>query len=210
MKKKKKIKKKNLKKKKMNQNQHLEDKKDTKNDTRDSLKNSIIILEETRNVGSETMISLHKQGKQLENCQRNVEVIEDHMNRSNRILNGMSSFFSRIYNKFTKDKSYRNEDQFTKFRENKNTDQNNIFATQNNLNKNNISSSQNSMNDPFDKECDDQLDQISSILRDLQEQGKVMNDEIQYQNKMIDNLNHSVSKQNNRIVNTNRKINNLL
>jgi len=57
---------------------------------------------------------------------------------------------------------------------------------------------------------EESLDKMSSLLKSLQEMGQDMNCELEGQLQDLDKLDDSVSKQNKRLQNTNRKIVNLL
>jgi hypothetical protein len=66
---------------------------------------------QTNQVAADTMIELDKQGRQIEKMERDVEIIEDNNRQAERHLRGLKTIFGSIANKFSKNKSYREESQ---------------------------------------------------------------------------------------------------
>ncbi len=75
------------------------------------MKRSLAMAHQTNQVAADTMIELDKQGRQIEKMERDVEIIEDNNKQAERHIRGLKTIFGSIANKFSKNKSYREESQ---------------------------------------------------------------------------------------------------
>jgi hypothetical protein len=71
--------------------------------TRETSKNTIRLLEETSTTGSTALVELEKQGERINNSIKQTDTIINDMNQSERILRGMGSLFGAFTNKFRSD-----------------------------------------------------------------------------------------------------------
>lgn len=68
----------------------------------ESTKNSVGLIIEAEEIGAATATQLYSQGKQLEKINDDLDAIDSNLNVTQRHLKSMSSFFSRVKNKFNK------------------------------------------------------------------------------------------------------------
>merc|ERR1711991_408717 len=54
-----------------------------------SIKRSLAIAHQTNEIAADTMIELDRQGRQIENMERDIEIIEDNNKRADRQLRGL-------------------------------------------------------------------------------------------------------------------------
>ena len=79
-----------------------EQKRAVKNRMIESTKNSLGMVIESEEIGSATATQLYSQGQQLEKINDDLDAIDANLNVTQRHLKSMSSFFSRVKNRFNK------------------------------------------------------------------------------------------------------------
>lgn len=149
-----------------------------RNENNSALKRCVSKLHETKDTGSSILLTLEQQKEQLLRVNNNTNVIDDSLNISQRTLRGMKSMWGTFLNAITsyKPKNYSSLLSFDKKDNVKIPD-----ITSSSLDVKNTNTE--------DDEC---LDEISLLLKDLKEQSKQMNTELQIHNKIIDNIDDKV------------------
>ena len=177
---------------------------------------------QTNQVAADTMVELDKQGRQIEHMERDLEVIEDNNKQSERHLRGLKSIFGTIGNKFSKNKSYREESKVVP--------RQTAESVRNQQVSSRAASGQavNSMQsaDSYDglqgndaetnrmrnqmKEQDNDLDQLSAALGQMNYMATDMNREIVDQNRRLEGVGSKVDHENKVIEKHNRQVKNML
>ncbi len=143
------------------------------------LKKCVYNLHQTRNTGTSILLTLEQQKEQLLRVNNDTNVIDDSLNRSQRTLRGMKSMWGAFINRIT---SYKPKNYPNIF----------AFSTTNNIAIKPINNIESKEKDSINTEDDKCLDEISLLLKDLKEQSKQMNTELQIHNKIIDNIDDKV------------------
>lgn len=188
-------------------------------ESKTSLKNSLVQLNQSKEIGIATFEELEKQGEKIKKAEHDIETIEQHNKQAEKHLRGIRSIFGSIINRFTTT-NYSEDDE--------NRDSQSISIQTNTTTDtkfNNISPSNNSFSDAdliqgYDvdseilreqiHEQDEMLDEISSVLHQLNSMAKDMNTEILHQYERLENLSENVDKQNRTINKHNKEIHKLL
>lgn len=148
-----------------------------------STKNSLGMVIEAEEIGAATATQLYSQGKQLEKINDDLDAIDANLNVTQRHLKSMSSFFSRVKNKFNK-----------KGREVVPTESHISETTAPDYKSIPVGSAQklrqtypkSKDHDAFDDEIDENLDVIDNGLARLKFLAQDMTSEIDRQNPLID------------------------
>lgn len=161
----------------------LEQKRAVKDRMIQSTKNSLGMVIEAEEIGAATATQLYSQGMQLEKINDDLDAIDANLNVTQRHLKSMSSFFSRVKNKFNK-----------KGREVVQTDSHitdtvapdyKSISTGSNQ-KQNRDYAKSKDHDALDDEVDENLDAIDNGLARLKFLAQDMTSEIDRQNPLID------------------------
>lgn len=188
-----------------------------------SLKRSLAIAHQTNAVAADTMVELDKQGRQIENMERDMELIEDNNRQADRHLRGLKTIFGSIANKFSKNKSFRDESQVQP-RQTPETVRNQQVASRS---APTAASSHGaagapsydglSGNDPETQrmrqqvaEQDRDLDELSGALGQMMNIATDMNREITDQNRRLEGVSNKVDESNRHIEKNNRQVKRML
>jgi synaptosomal-associated protein 25 len=186
-----------------------------------SLKRSLAIAHQTNQVAADTMVELDRQGRQIENMERDIEIIEDNNNQADRQLRSLKSVFGRMANALTKNRSYREESKVVP-RETPDTVKNRTAPSRAGNNAQKSSESAQSIdllqgNDAETermrrqvKEQDQDLDELSGALGQMMFMAEDMNREINDQNQRLEKVGAGVEKQNSTIEKNNRRVKKML
>ena len=177
---------------------------------------------QTNQVAADTMVELDKQGRQIENMERDLELIEDNNRQADRHLRGLKTIFGSIANKFSKNKSYREESEVVP-RQTPETVRNQQVASRAASGQavNSMQSAPSydglSGNDPETermrqqmREQDRDLDELSAALGQMNYMATDMNREINDQNRRLEGVSRNVDEQNRHIEKNNRRVKNML
>lgn len=165
----------------------------------ESLERSIRSLEESRELGSETMITVYEQGWKIDNINHKLDEIDDNIKESNRLLRGIKSFMSAFINKVTPSRKKRKKPVVSQSMPNLPQSQGVV-----------PSSDEENETDVPKSRADECLDRMSDLLSDLHQMGLELNDELSVQNEKLDEINKKAEDENEDITKINRDIRNLL
>jgi chromosome segregation ATPase len=200
---------------------------DVNDESSASIKRSLAMVHQTNQVGADTMLELDKQGRQIEKMERDVETIEDNNKQAERHIRGLRTIFGSIANKFSKNKSYREETEVVP-RETPQTVKNQAVAsrsvsspagTTTTTTKNQgVKSSQllqgnDAETERMRQQMDEQdadLDELSGALHNMMGMATDMNREITDQNQRLEKVSAGVDKQNKTIEKNNRAVKKML
>lgn len=148
-----------------------------------STKNSLGMVIEAEEVGAATATQLYSQGKQLEKINDDLDAIDANLNVTQRHLKSISSFFSRVKNKFNK-KGREVEQIESHITETMAPDYKSIPVGS--VQKARQTYPKSKDQDAFDDEIDENLDVIDNGLARLKFLAQDMTSEIDRQNPLID------------------------
>jgi chromosome segregation ATPase len=184
------------------------------------------MVHQTNQVGADTMLELDKQGRQIEKMERDIETIEDNNKQAERHIRGLRTIFGSIANKFSKNKSYREETEVVA-RETPQTVKNQAVAsrsvsspaaTTSTTKNQGVKSSQllqgnDAETERMRQQMDEQdadLDELSGALHNMMGMATDMNREITDQNQRLEKVSAGVDKQNKTIEKNNRSVKKML
>mmetsp|Transcript_7330 Transcript_7330/g.8043 ORF Transcript_7330/g.8043 Transcript_7330/m.8043 type:complete len:231 (-) Transcript_7330:79-771(-) len=184
--------------------------------------------QESLDVGEETLRELESQGERIQRMQHRVAGINDQLNTSKRLLNGIGSIWSSFANRFKRDNSSQHkiaeEKWEAKFERKNESRQRNRETANSNRDTSpfddndssrdwfDIGSNQHVMNreltsqELYIKEQNDDLDQLDKMLDSMTDMAKDMNDTITSQTTRLKRLDETVSKADNRLSQQRRQI----
>jgi hypothetical protein len=145
--------------------------------TKQSLNNSLRIAYESQSVAKQTETLLQSQREQLQTMNNTLDETKQTLKRSERIVKSIKSIGSSIYNYFVKpDKQVQKQA---------------IKKQSNNNNSQSIPNTHiiNSKTNGIQSEEDDQLDQLTSMIKELKYSAISINKELCLQDKIIDDIN---------------------
>ncbi len=179
---------------------------------------------QTNQVGADTMLELDKQGRQIEKMERDIETIEDNNKQAERHIRGLRTIFGSIANKFSKNKSYR-EDSEVVPRETPQTVKNQTVASRSagapaavakpsqGVKSSQLLQGNDAETERMRKQMDEQdadLDELSGALHSMMNMATDMNREITDQNQRLEKVSAGVDKQNKTIEKNSRAVKKML
>ncbi len=189
-----------------------------------SIKRSLAMAHQTNQVAADTMLELDKQGRQIERMERDVETIEDNNRQAERHLRGLKTIFGSIANKFSKNKSYREESIVVPRGTTDTVKQQGVASRSASApassggKSGQVKGSQllqgedeetQQMRRQMDEQ-DEDLDQLSGALHNMMNMATDMNREITDQNGRLEKVSAGVDKQNKTIEKHNRQVKKML
>ncbi len=189
-----------------------------------SIKRSLAMAHQTNQVAADTMLELDKQGRQIERMERDVETIEDNNRQAERHLRGLKTIFGSIANKFSKNKSYREESAVAPRSTPETVKQQAVMSrsasapASGGAKSGQAKSSQMLQGDDGETqqmrkqmdEQDEDLDELSGALHNMMNMATDMNREITDQNGRLEKVSVGVDKQNKTIEKNNRIVKKML
>lgn len=166
---------------------------DTQQRSLDSTKRSLALIEDSHDVAIKTAEELQYQGEQLNRIEKNLDVIHDDMAVANRRISSMKSVWNSMANYFkappkkTASLNSHLEPEVSDILASSSVQASNRSRPtgQNYPQVNQMSSSASTSHDPFERELNDNLNQISRGLGRLKEDALVLGQEVDRQNEQL-------------------------
>ncbi|XP_057199657.1 synaptosomal-associated protein 23-like isoform X2 [Triplophysa rosa] len=163
----------------------------------DSTRRMLQMVEESQGEGKTTMIMLDKQGQQLRNAEVNMDEIMENVKTAERNLNEMSKCCGWCLCSCNRQKSIKTNQRYKQVRGTEKSDEGVVSSqvTRGNTQGVTVRSTASSgpyikriTNDAQEKELEENLEQVGSIIGNLKNMAIDINNELDTQNKTIDRI----------------------
>lgn len=174
-----------------------------KSRNKESLETALRVTKETEEIAASTCLELKKQGEVIDRIEDKSYQIADNIDKSERIVKGMSGFFGRVKNFFTKPKKTENRTEI------KNPNPAPMTKNPSNPTPNPFQQSSNSRFKP-DDEDEKYIDDIADSIENIKNMAQNISNTLDYQNKKLDVVADVTERNDSRINNLNFKTKKLM